>query len=229
MEIFIIEQRIKQRIDAADGSEWVFGQLFHQPRNIARVGNQQITSAQLEKQQAIHRQRKDMVERQCSDYQFLTIAEQRPVGGVALRQIGLHIAVRQHRAFRHASGTAGILQERQIGIDDARFDILQAAPTLQSATERNRGRQVVFRHQSLNVFHHEVNQRAFGGGELIAHTRQDHMFYLGIEHHFFQRMGKVGDDYDGAGAAVIQLVFQLARRIQRVNVYHHHAGAQNTE
>ncbi|MOA00373.1 hypothetical protein D3C78_1197320 [compost metagenome] len=137
--------------------------------------------------------------------------------------------MRQHRAFCHAGGATGILQERQVRVDDIGFDILQPPAALQRTAERNSRRQMVFRHQPLNVFHHKVNQRTFGSGELVAHARQDHVLYLGVEHHFFQRVGEVGDDHDGAGTAVVQLVLQFTRRIQWVNVDHHHAGSQNAK
>ncbi|CST00778.1 Uncharacterised protein [Shigella sonnei] len=37
--------------------------------------------------------------------------QQRPIGGVDLFQVRQHIAVSQHRAFRHTCGAAGVLQE----------------------------------------------------------------------------------------------------------------------
>jgi len=42
-----------------------------------------------------------------------------------------------------------------------------------------------------------------------------------------QRVGEVLDDDDGLGAGVLELVLQLARRVQRVDVDHHQAGAQD--
>lgn len=50
---------------------------------------------------------------------------------------------------------------------------------------------MVLRHQALNVLDHKVHQRAFGGGKLVAHARQDHMLDLSFRHHFFRGMGKV--------------------------------------
>jgi hypothetical protein len=43
-----------------------------------------------------------------------------------------------------------------------------------------------------------------------------------------QRGGKVLDDDDGLGAGVLELVLQLARRVQRVDVDHHKACAQHS-
>jgi hypothetical protein len=45
--------------------------------------------------------------------------------------------------------------------------------------------------------------------------------------HLLQRGGEVLEDDDGLGARILELVLELARRIQRVDVDHHHAGAQD--
>jgi len=47
--------------------------------------------------------------------------------------------------------------------------------------------------------------------------------------HLLQDTGEVLDNDDGFGARVFQLVFQLAWRVQRIDVHHDHAGAQDAE
>ncbi|MCY1374626.1 hypothetical protein D9M69_619780 [compost metagenome] len=42
-----------------------------------------------------------------------------------------------------------------------------------------------------------------------------------------QRAGEVLDDDDRLGARILELVLQLARRVQRVHVDHHEAGTQD--
>ena len=86
---------------------------------------------------------------------------------------------------------------------------------------------MIFRHQPLNVLHHKVDQRPFGGGELVAHPRQDDVFYLGFINDFLQGMCEVGNDHNRRRAAVIELVLQFARGIQRVNVDGNHSGTQD--
>ncbi|MNY73663.1 hypothetical protein D3C86_2125030 [compost metagenome] len=53
------------------------------------------------------------------------------------------------------------------------------------------------------------------------------MLDLGARQHLLQRGGEVFEDQDGFRAGVVQLVFQLARRIQRVYVNHDHARPQD--
>ena len=44
-----------------------------------------------------------------------------------------------------------------------------------------------------------------------------------------QRAGEVLEDDDRLGAGVLQLVLELARRVQRIDVHDRHAGAQDAE
>ncbi|CCJ92980.1 hypothetical protein BN131_653 [Cronobacter malonaticus 681] len=88
---------------------------------------------------------------------------------------------------------------------------------------------MIFRHQAFYILHHKVHQRTFGGGELIAHARQNDVLHLGLFDDFFEGVRKVRNDDDGAGTAVVKLVFQLTRRVERVDVHNDHSGAQNAK
>ena len=96
-------------------------------------------------------------------------------------------------------------------------------------TKAHRAGQMVFRHHLFDIFHDEVHQRSLYRPELVAEARQDNVLHRRFRHHLLQRMREVRDDNDGAGAAVVELVLELARRIERINVDHHHAGAQHAE
>ena len=52
-----------------------------------------------------------MIQRQRRHHQLFARMQQRTIGRVNLFQVRQHIAVSQHRAFRHTSGAAGVLQE----------------------------------------------------------------------------------------------------------------------
>lgn len=94
---------------------------------------------------------------------------------------------------------------------DLRLYVLHPVARMQGAAEGDGIRQVVFRHQPLNVFNDKVDQRTFRGRELVTHARQDDVLNLSFSTTFFQRVGKVGDNHNRRRAAVIQLMFQLAR------------------
>ena len=87
--------------------------------------------------------------------------------------------------------------------------------------------QVVGRHHLLDVAHHVVDQRALEQAQLVAHGAQHHVLDRRVRDALLQRGGEVLDDDDGLGAGVLELVLQLARRVQRVDVDHHQAGAQD--
>ncbi len=55
------------------------------------------------------------------------------------------------------------------------------------------------------------------------------MLDWGVVDHLFQGMGEVGDDDDGFGTGIFELMLQLARGIERVDVDHDHASAQDAE
>ncbi len=50
-----------------------------------------------------------------------------------------------------------------------------------------------------------------------------------LREHLLQRAGEILEDDDRLGAGVLQLVLELARRVQRIDVDHRHAGAQDAE
>lgn len=55
------------------------------------------------------------------------------------------------------------------------------------------------------------------------------MFNLGFVDHFFQCMGKVRNNNYRHRTAVVELVFQLARGVKRVDVDDNHPGTQDAE
>ncbi len=229
LELFVIQQRVKQGVHPGHGGERIFRQLFDQPRNIARVGDQDVLPAKLDKQQAVHGQGEDVIERQRGDHQLFATMQQRPVGGVHLLEVRQHVAVGQHRPFRNPGGAAGVLQEGQILGYHFRFHVLHPVAVVQRPAEGDGVWQVIFWHQTFNVLNDEVNQRPFRGGELIAHPRQNDVFHLGFVDHFLEGVREVRDNHNCRCAAVVQLMLQLARGIQRVNVNHDHPGAQNAK
>jgi hypothetical protein len=63
VKIVVVQQCVKQGVYPGHCGKRIFRQLFHQPRNVARVSNEQVLSAQFNKQQAVHGQGKNVVER----------------------------------------------------------------------------------------------------------------------------------------------------------------------
>ena len=124
LEFFVVQQGVKQGVNAGHRSKRIFRQLFHHARNVARVSDEQVLPAQFNKQQTVHSQRENVIQRQRRHHQLFPLMQQRPVGAFYLLQVCQHVAVRQHRAFRYAGCTARVLQERQIFGDQLRLHVL---------------------------------------------------------------------------------------------------------
>ncbi len=163
LELFVVQQGVEQRVYPRHGGKRIFRQLFHQARNVARVGDQDVLPTQLDKQQAVHGQREDVIERQRGDHQLFAAMQQRAVGGVHLLEVRQHVAVGEHRPFRNPGGAAGVLQEGQILGHHFRFHVLHPVAVVQRPAEGDGVWQVIFWHQTFNVLNDEVNQRPFCG------------------------------------------------------------------
>ena len=104
---------------------------------------------------------------------------------------------------------------------------LHAAAERQRALETHGVRQRKRRHHLLDIAHHEIDQHAFHAAEHLAHAGDDDMFHGRLAQHLLQGMGKVFQHDDRFAARVVELVFQLARRVQRIDIDHRVAGAQH--
>ena len=102
-----------------------------------------------------------------------------------------------------------------------------AAAVRQGALEAHRVRQRKRRHQFLDVAHHEIDDGALQAAQHLAHAGNDDVLDGRLAQHLLQRMGKVFQHDNRLAARIVELVFQLARRIQRIDIDHRIAGAQH--
>ena len=114
MERGFVKQPAEQGIQTNEHADRMFFQFVNKAVQIARIGNQNAFCAGLEKQQQVHRERKNMIHGQCRNHGFLPRRQFMLNPLAALQHIGANIAVCQHGAFGNARGTAGVLQEGQI-------------------------------------------------------------------------------------------------------------------
>ncbi|MCY1359130.1 hypothetical protein D9M69_456870 [compost metagenome] len=211
--------------------ELVLLQFLDKARDIARVGDQHAHAAAAHPQQAADRQREDVVERQRGDGDDLVdmaaLGQRRLHPGLGLQHVGDHVTVQQHRALAHAGGAAGVLQEGDVIRSGGRRLQRELAAFGQHAVEAHTVGQLPRRHHLLDVAHHEVDDRALQSAEHVAHAGDHHVLDRRARQHRLQRGGKVLQDDNGLGAAVLELVLQLARGVKRIDVDHHEAGAQH--
>ena len=97
----------------------------------------------------------------------------------------------------------------------------------QHLVETDGARQGKRGHHFLDLAHDEVDDGAFQSTQQITHGGDDHMLDLGMRQHLLHRGGEVFQHDDRFTARIDQLVLQFTGRVQRVDVHHGIAGAQN--
>ena len=133
----------------------------------------------------------------------------------------------QYCAFGNACGATGVLEKRDIFRAKLRFAQRQAAPLSKRIIELDRTRQVVGGHRFFDAAYDVVCDQVFGEAKQIAYCRNHNVPYLCFGDYLFERGGKIFQNHDRFCATVIQLVFQLARRVQWIHVDDHESCTQN--
>ena len=85
------------------------------------------------------------------------------------------------------------------------------------------------RHHLLHLLDDQVDDPALRPRQHVADLGGDHVLDRRAPEHLLQDTGEVLEDDDGLGARVLELVLELARRVERIDVHHDHAGAQDAE
>ncbi len=224
----MIEQRIEERVDAADHGELLLGQLAYEPRDVARVGDQDVLAADHHHVQAVHGEREDVIERQRGDDDRPLAIHRRLEPGFVLQERRDDVAMQEHRAFGHAGGAAGVLQEGEVIMGERRRRQLGARAFGERLLEGHRAGQIVRRHHLLHLAHHQIHHQALEP-EHLAERSHHHVLERRSRAYLLEHGGKVLEDHDRFGARVLELVLELTGGVERVDVDHHAAGTQRAE
>ena len=135
--------------------------------------------------------------------------------------------MRQGRPFRHTGGPARVLQECDVPLRDGDGLELAARAGIERLGELDVPRQRIPGHQLLQAAHREIDDRALREPEHFAERRNDDLLDRRARNHLLQRGSEILEDHDRFGAGVLELVLQLARRVQRIDVDDDVAGAQH--
>ena len=228
LEFLVVDKRIKERVDAGDDREVPLLDEFHQARNVARIGHHHLGGGKLREAQR-RGETEDVIERQSGHGHFFAHFKGLTDPGAGLLDVGKHVAVREHGAFGHACGAAGVLQQRNIGVFE--FERLKAL----GMTDRKRLAEidvtgkVEFRHHLLDVTHDKIGGGAFEPGQHVANLGGHDVFDGRFRERVLQRLGEVFDDDDGLGTAVGKLVPEFVRGVERIDVDGNHARAQDAQ
>ena len=170
-----------------------------------------------------------MVHRQRRDDDFLRLAEAAGDPLVDLFQCGEEVGVREHRPLGDAGRAAGVLQEGNVVVGDR--DRLERGEfaLLERPSQRNCARQVPVRHHFFNALDREIEQPALRCRHHVADLRGDDVLDGRVADDFLQGGGEILEDDDRLGPGILELCFELARREQRIDIDHRHAGPQDAE
>ena len=125
--------------------------------------------------------------------------------------------MRQNGALGNTRRSTGILKERDISGLDVGFGKRQAFALGDGRVEFDMIAQRPGRHQLFHAADDDVDKKALGT-EQVAHRCDDDVLERGLGCHLFDGVGEIFQDDDGLGAAVLQLMLEFPRRIERVDV-----------
>ena len=228
-EVGVFQQRREQRVDAGDQRHRLARQVLDEARQIPRVGDQHVVTAEFEEEEQVHRQRKDVIQRQRSGPDVPGALEIGLRPGRNLQDVGDHVPVSEHGALGHAGGAAGVLQERDVVPRDLHV-LVRCAPSLrQRGAVADRAGNVPARDHFLDMPDHEVEQHPLEQRELVPDFGDDDSLYVRVPDDLFHGMREILQHQDGFGAAVLELVFEFPRRVHRIDVDHHESRTQRRE
>jgi hypothetical protein len=138
-------------------------------------------------------------------------------------------AVSEHGRLGDARRPAGVLQERDVLRAELHRIELQAQPRRQRALESGRARHLPSGDLLAHVSDHDVHDHPAREAQKIADPGHQYVLQARPRQHLLQHMGEIFEDDDDFGARVLQLMLELARGVQRIDVHDRHARPQNAE
>ena len=226
----MVQQAVVERVDRREAVDLILHQLLDEAGDVARIGDQQVGAAGAHREQEAAGQREDVVERQRAHDQQL-VDMRRPVQrrlqpGVVLQHVGDDVAMEQGRALGYAGGAAGILQEGDVvGTDRGLLEALAASGRERSLKPTAPGSEyagtIFFRRRTTRL---TITPLKPSRSPMLATMT---CLTGCAAHHLLYGVGKVLQHDDRFGAEVLQLVLELARRVERVDVDDGVAGAQH--
>ena len=170
-----------------------------------------------------------MIERQRREHALEAGRDGRADPRRALQRVGDEIAVRQDRALGDARGAAGVLQQRgSVGLG-GRIRQRPARGVRAGVLHHGEAIEPPGRHGVAQVCVGEVERPALEHRHEIAEPHHHDMVDRRLRDDALELVGEILHDHDRGGAAVVELMRELARRIERIDPDHREAGAQRAE
>jgi len=231
-EIRVVDQGVEQGIDAGEDIDRRLAPGSDQRRLVARIDDQQIAHAGMHAVEAADRHGEHVVQRQRADDRQLPamqVVQHRLRHGFGLQHVGYQVAMRQHGALGYAGGAAGVLQHGQVVHAQCGRRERGARAVAQGIRQAVCPVDAPRRNQLLHIARRQVDQRRFQASQQVARADHHDMRQRAAIGHRLQRVREILQDDDRLGAAVEQLALQFVGLVERIDVHHHHAGAQRPQ
>ncbi len=230
-EIRVVRHRVEERVDGREAVELLALQLLEDGGQVARVRDQDVGSAHPHRQHDVRVEAEDVIDRQRADRHDLLaggdLLQRRLVPRLGLQDVGDEVPVQQHRALADPGRAAGVLEHGDVVGPDLHRRRRLAPALRERVVEAHRAGQVERRHELLGLPHDVVDDQRLRKAEHVSHRREHDLLGRHRRDHLLQHAREVLEDDDRLGARVLQLVLELARRVERVDVDDHQPGAQD--
>ncbi len=191
-----VQQGIEQRVHTGDEVEGVLLQLRDRRREVAGIDDQHVLPAQAREQQAIRRQRKDVIQRNRGDQHARLAAEQRSDPGLRLQHVGADVAVTEHGPLGDSGCPAGVLQEGDVLRTDVHGRQRFAPPSAHRGLESDRPPDAPRWDLLAHVADDEVDDGRLRQGQEFAGAGDEHVLDLRARQDLLHHMGEILEHED---------------------------------
>ena len=94
--------------------------------------------------------------------------------------------------------------------------------------ERNGAENILGGNSFLFMLDYIVHQQRFREPQKIANLSGNHLFDVGFAHPLLKCGREIFNDHNSFRPAIMQLMLELTRGVERINIHHHIVGPQNT-
>ena len=151
------------------------------------------------------------------------------IHAASLLDIRHQVAVGEDRALGPSRGAARVLQEGDVV--GAEVDVVERRPCAggKGVRQGNGAGNAPLRDHSPHALHDEVHEQSLDRREQVPDLGRHDVTDLGLGQRLLERAREVLEHDNRGRAGIRELVRELGRRVQRVDVHDGHPGAQRPE
>ena len=231
VEAGCVQQSVEQRVDAGDEGERILLQLRDHGGEVARVDDQHVLPAQAREQQAVRRQREDVIQRNRRDQRAGSRGNDGPIQASACRMLAHMLPCVSMAPFATPVVPPVYCRKARSSGRDRRPDRARVFAPSATAGLKSAAPSMCHGRTCLRTLaHHVVDDGAISGKPSKSPAAvTSTCFSFGARQHLLHHVREVLEHQDAGRAGVGELVFQLGGRVQRIGVDHDEPGAQRAK